>query len=499
MEVTQELLSAAPPRGVGEVTDGIAPILLPPGGKLRVVGRPRRQLIEHLRTQLGNDDAGSNASSSADVVIASYRARHQAVNDSAPGTRLLIDTGRRLPSMAHQDDMIIELRGTRMIEAKSGASALAQPTRAVPRRWRSPRSFQPVKRAFRQWLHRTRHTRWALLRISGGSAARVPEPLGDVLRSAGLDVDEYQISLHDRRRHRTQKVLIRLTSPNEGADFFVKLVRDPTDSHRIVNEAKVVQQVAKVPIARDGVPPVLATGHLSGRSFLVQPLIEGEPLINLLNRTDRSAENALRQVLDWTIALGNGTCHSPRHEEFAALREIVDRFLAAAQDPQVVNQLQSDIATVAEPDSAAPLVFMHGDLGTWNVVVEPDGRIKVLDWEAGEPHGLPLWDIFYLLRNAAVSPGDATPGAAVRHELFENPRWNGLLRRTVLASIQGTGTSPEVVPALFRLCWVHRAVKEAKRLGDLNTNRGYAQLAGYMAAISDQRLRTFLLGNGNDA
>ncbi|MCA9566013.1 MAG: phosphotransferase, partial [Myxococcales bacterium] len=41
--------------------------------------------------------------------------------------------------------------------------------------------------------------------------------------------------------------------------------------------------------------------------------------------------------------------------------------------------------------------WTHGDLSSWNLLGQPDGRLTVLDWETANPSGVPLLDVFHFL------------------------------------------------------------------------------------------------------
>lgn len=501
LEATRKLLAVPLPPPAEERSDGVAPILISPGQPIRVAGRPRRGLVERVQScSTTPPDARYHPVDTLpahELVVVSRRAWRRAADGAEPGTVLLVDVGRRVPR-AGPGELVIELRDDRMIEAKGATRAsLRSPDPHEPRRSRGRRSLARVRSLARKWLGSARTTRWAVLHVVGGDATRLPEHVRDVVRDSGCDLTGYRMSVHDRRHHRTQKVIIRLASPNGRPDLVVKLVRDPVDGHRIENEANVLRQVAQIPGVATHVPTVVATGHLSGRPLLVQTSVDGEPLIDLLNRSDVRATGALHETVDWAVDLGRRTCHRLRDGQLAALRDIVDRYLAAAVPGTATTRLQEDVATLMDSESSLPLVLMHGDLGTWNIVVARDGGVKILDWEAAEPHGLPLWDIFYLFRNAAVAPQEPLPGPLVHRDLLEGHKWGGLFRRAVFAALEATNTPPELVPALFRLCWVHRAVKEAKRLDEWNFDRGYASLAAHMARLPDERLQVLLLADGH--
>jgi hypothetical protein len=45
----------------------------------------------------------------------------------------------------------------------------------------------------------------------------------------------------------------------------------------------------------------------------------------------------------------------------------------------------------------------HGDFAPWNIKVSPrDGRWTVLDWERGDPVGVPGWDWFHYEIQSAI-------------------------------------------------------------------------------------------------
>jgi hypothetical protein len=44
-----------------------------------------------------------------------------------------------------------------------------------------------------------------------------------------------------------------------------------------------------------------------------------------------------------------------------------------------------------------PIVFEQRDCSPWNILMDNEGEIKVLDWESSEPNGLPLLDLIYFL------------------------------------------------------------------------------------------------------
>lgn len=155
-------------------------------------------------------------------------------------------------------------------------------------------------------------------------------------------------------------------------------------------------------------------------------------------------------------------------EEFVGIYEIGEaheRFLAEQVD------------TVARSGDGLPLVFQHGDPGPWNLLVTPEGKPVFLDWEAAEPDGIPLWDLFHFLRSygLAVSRAAGTHDAARsfgQHYLADSAL-GPLFVEATRRACDDTGLAPNLVEPLFYLCWMHRALKEAARLapGQLDEGR----------------------------
>jgi hypothetical protein len=48
-----------------------------------------------------------------------------------------------------------------------------------------------------------------------------------------------------------------------------------------------------------------------------------------------------------------------------------------------------------------PAIF-HGDFAPWNIRALPSGDWMVLDWERGDPRGLPGWDWFHFVIQPAI-------------------------------------------------------------------------------------------------
>ena len=182
----------------------------------------------------------------------------------------------------------------------------------------------------------------------------------------------------------------------------------------------------------------------------------------------------------------SGYHFADREEETARIRAAM---LSASSLLVYGPRRMGKSSTIANAAEAFPLVFQHGDPGTWNAMVAPSGRTAFLDWEAAESQGMPLWDLFYFVRTygawslgSAVS-GDVTKGFASQF-LGDTP-FQALLAEAAARYCDRVGVPQQYVEPLFYTCWMHRALKEATRLSAGALDRGH--YVNVLRASDDRR------------
>jgi hypothetical protein len=116
-------------------------------------------------------------------------------------------------------------------------------------------------------------------------------------------------------------------------------------------------------------------------------------------------------------------------------------------------------------------------------MVNREGEVAFLDWEAAEPQGMPLWDMFYFLRTYGVWASRAagtrdTVKSFTQHFLADAPLGQ-MLRDATGRYCERVGLARELVEPLFYTCWMHRSLKEATRLPEARLQQGhYLRLLG---------------------
>ena len=378
--------------------------------------------------------------------------------------------------------------------ASSSPKALARGQRAHTS-WRS--TIRSSGRALMRFLQSTEHfllTRSPSLRRYGAFlasdntelTARPPMYLRSIAREAGFDIDNYRWGLSAKGAYNTRKVLFFLFAPESNAmagqspDLVVKIVREPSLNYRLENEFQALRQLSETGFAdRRNTPRAAFFGLQRGLAVVGETMIQGSPFFQ---RTRGTAEcEYARSAIDWFIDLGaetaDSTLASPQ-EVAGAMEKLLDRFIEIYR-PSVPNQefLTGQIAEFGRIRDVFPLVFQHGDPGGWNAVVTPEGSVTFLDWEAAEPQGMPLWDLFYFQRSYCMvnarKNGIHDRQAGLSRGFLRATPFNSQLVGSTRRYCEEIGLAAEFIEPLFYTCWMHRALKEAASLSPARLDNGH--------------------------
>jgi len=213
--------------------------------------------------------------------------------------------------------------------------------------------------------------------------------------------------------------------------------------------------------------------------LLGETIIQGSPF---RQQPKSSPQNPLgRDACAWISKLGKITIdptNSSPPQVADGLRRLFSRFLEIySLTPEQCTFMERQIDSIAQFQGDFPLVFQHGDPGTWNMLVSPNGKVAFLDWEAAEPHGIPLWDLFYFMRSYCIW---VTRGSGryeslqvfVQSFLGETPL-NMFVNEMTRSYCQQVGIPAELIQPLFYTCWMHRALKESTRLPQAKLDHGH--------------------------
>ena len=243
----------------------------------------------------------------------------------------------------------------------------------------------------------------------------------------------------------------------------VKLTRAPAFNGRLENEYEALTRLATSKAGATGaIPRALALERAGGLVLVAETAADGVPFrLRSSGRADcpllARADALLLDLSAETVVRDHVTPQAAAAILGGLLDQLVGIYrLAPAHDAFLRRQID----TIAGCRDPFPVVFQHGDPGIWNALATPSGDVVMLDWEAAETYGVPLWDLFYFARSyGSLKP----PARWAAQDFLTDPALVTWLVGAVQAHRAATGLSAELVEPLFYTCWLHRALKEATR------------------------------------
>ncbi len=311
-----------------------------------------------------------------------------------------------------------------------------------------------------------------------------PEFLTTMAENASLDFTNCSFGLSARGDGNSNKIIYYIFEKKKKLPFaVVKMTRAAEFNYRLENEYRVLDELnARSIVEERSYPQVLFFGQHNGLSVLCQKAMHGRPF---RVRTEATAGCPLaHDAIQWLMRLGirseNGS--TTGREVADALATLLKRFNDIYQLSQVERDfLHRQIGAIADSSESFPLVFQHGDPGTWNMLVSDKNEVIVIDWEAGEPQGMPLWDLFYFIRTYAswVSrvKGLRDPIENFASHFFHSSPLRTTLKVNLDQYNQKNNFDSALIRPMFYSCWMHRALKESARLKESQLQKGnYIQL-----------------------
>ncbi len=321
----------------------------------------------------------------------------------------------------------------------------------------------------------------AAARPAGHPADGPPAYLQALAGAGGLDLRGWRWALSAKGEYSSRKVLFFLYPPEGAApEILVKLTRDPALNPRLENERRALDALWAAGVGDAAtLPRVRFHGHHGGLAVVGESVVTGVPF-RARTRWAADCPHAAAAV-GWLVDLSARTADRaavPPAEAAAVLRDLFARFVAIYRLPDAGRaRLEAEIARIAAHPGPFPVVFQHGDPGTWNLLATADGRAAFLDWEAAEARGMPLWDVFYFLRSFAVGAaragGEVDVLRGVETHFIRGSHLTAWLADGIRRARDAAGVPAALVPALFLTCWMHRALKEATRLPAAKVETGH--------------------------
>ncbi|NIR47302.1 phosphotransferase [candidate division KSB1 bacterium] len=341
-----------------------------------------------------------------------------------------------------------------------------------------------------------------------GSTTEPPEYLMSIAEDAGLDLTNYRFGLSTRGQGNSNKAIFYLFNKTEKLpDTVIKMTRSSEFNYRLENEYRVLVELKKqLFVGQHTFPEPLFLSYHNGLAVLGMRAIQGDAF----RKRTQANENCpiAHDALDWIVELGSKSANNTAisaSEASDKLHRLFERFNEIYQlTSEHKDFLDQQIASIALSKNGFPLVLQHGDPGTWNILVSDKNRVIFIDWEAGEPKGMPLWDLFYFFRTYAswVSrmQGSRDSIKNFTDQFLKPSRLSGLFQEVTARYCLRINLDRSLVAPLYYTCWMHRALKEATRLTNDGLESGH--YVNILRLTIEQRktsetLKQFLSLDGN--
>ncbi len=309
------------------------------------------------------------------------------------------------------------------------------------------------------------------------NAQRPPKFLRELANNAGIDIDRFRFGLSARGKYNSNKIVFYLfDNQRYNAEMIIKMTRIERFNCRLEHEWEMLSTVKSNKFVPDGTYPApLMFGYHKNLAVLGQSAVKGHPF-----RTQTSAKPdcpIAADAIKWITTLGKNSANyelaSPK-EVSKSLIKLFDIFsgiykLSAAHSDFLRGQIES----IAKSKVPFPVIFGHGDAGSWNVIVR-DGKALFLDWEAAEPQGMPLWDMFYFIRSFGnwVSREQHKSLDTLKNfnsNFVEKSPLSELLAKSINQYCDAIKLDKSLVAPMFYTCWMHRALRQATWADNLQT------------------------------
>ena len=236
----------------------------------------------------------------------------------------------------------------------------------------------------------------------GAEAKRLPQLVG-VARERGAWPDESiepgGLLLLTPGERAVGKVVALAFHRADAPALAIKTARTRDSGRGLHREAELLEAVAALhPRGMPGVPRLHFLDALLGRPLLGETALSGVPLAATLTKANYA--RAAERVTDWLIALAEPAAGQPREATWETLvSPALERFateFGSVIDASELRRMREILGGLG----ALPVVCEQRDFSPWNVF-ESEGGVVVLDWESGEPRGLPALDLIYFATHSA--------------------------------------------------------------------------------------------------
>ena len=216
-----------------------------------------------------------------------------------------------------------------------------------------------------------------------------------------------------------------------------------------------------------GVPRLLGRSTMAGGFAIAESAEHGTPMFRHISRN--TVEPLARLGAAWLAEFN--AHHRALPNDQLTIQQMAAREIARFGEtfgPVVDAALLQETSRMVTDLGELPCVIEHRDFGPWNILVDSDDRVTVLDWESARVRGLPMLDLLYFVTYMSFF----VDGAMVSHRFVDSYRRSldpssltGAIRLDLMERHrEAWRISSRAARALRALCWIGHAESEYQRL-----------------------------------
>ena len=309
-------------------------------------------------------------------------------------------------------------------------------------------------------------------KTSATTKLQPPQYLQAIAAKGGYNIAGHTFAFSARGKYNSNKVIFFLFSPeDQKLDIVAKMTRSEAYNARLQNEYKILTHMKNHQIVpTDSISEAVFFDVHNRQAAIGLKAIHGVPF--RVKTTAQPDCPLARQAGKWLVTLAKNSAVS--HPEGGrpagkAMFQLFEKFRRTYDLPTAELQfLEAQIAKFFDSKTPFPTVLQHGDPGTWNMMVNENNNVIVIDWESGELEGMPLWDLFYFYRTWTSwierKKGNSNPVENFAAHFFHYSPVMQHLKADIQAIVNAIHLDTALVSPLFYTCWMHRALKESMRL-----------------------------------
>lgn len=256
------------------------------------------------------------------------------------------------------------------------------------------------------------------------------------------------------------RVAFHLFAPGEPEpSWLMKLGRVPAVRDSFDRDERGLKLASAAGAAAAHAPALIGRFEADGLQASLESAATGEQLSSLIARDGDRARRAVEEIAAWTVEVAAETAASTEtlaDERHRLRTEVLPHWLDLGAPSDLVDRLPE-----------LPGVLQHNDLGSWNIVAQPEGDFVAVDWESARRYGLPLWDLLYFLVDALpLVQGARSPEQRVEEALRilrGDSAASPVLFRWLHRGVEAAGIPVDAVAPVATLCWLHHGLSHVLR------------------------------------